>query len=91
MASTPKTITGKKRKNSNNHAVPTEKRQKTHLLTMADIPEIVTAVVNSLPHAGPVMPSSTQSGKHTIRTANYHSPRNVEQPGQSSLQHSSDF
>ena len=89
LASTPKATTGKKRKNSNSHEVPPEKRQKTRSLTTADIPEIVTAVLNSLPHAGPVTPSSTQSGKHTTRTANHCSPRNVEQPGQSSLQHSS--
>ena len=58
---------------------------------MADIPEIVMVVVNSLPHAGPVMPSSTQSSKRTTRTANHFSPKNGEQPGQSPLQHSSDF
>ena len=88
-ASISKVTTGKKRQNSNSHEVPREKQQKTCSLTTVDIPEIVTAVVNSLPQAGPVTPNSTQSGKCTIRTANHRSPRNVEQPGQSSLQHSS--
>ena len=65
--------------NSNSHhEVSREKRQKIHLLTTVDIPEIVTTVVNSLPHAGPVMPSSTQSDKRTTRTANHRSPRNME-------------
>ena len=82
--SEPPATAGKKRQKTNSNGTTHGKRKKARSLTTADIPDIVTAVVESLPQRGVVTPASTQIDQRTTRKATTRTSRTAEKSSQSS-------
>ena len=83
--SEPPATAGKKRQKTNSTR---GKQKKARSLTTADIPDIVTAVVESLPQRGVVTPASTQIDQRTTRKATTRTSRIAEKSSQSSCHQS---
>ena len=62
-------IAGKKRQHTSSNGATKEKRPNTRSLTTADIPDVVTAVVQSLPQSRAVTSTLAQTGRCTTGIA----------------------
>ena len=69
---------------TNSNGTTCGKQKKARSLTTADIPDIVTAVVESLPQRGALTPASAQIDQRTTRKAATRTSRTAEKSSQSS-------